>query len=112
MHAFSLAVLRGYSPQPLMPKRVLPAREMKGRVSMSLRSLLKGDGGEKPNARSREVQFRHLGALNDVGQLHSILCQNIARFIDLWKAANITLMRPEPLSIGANAAGYLVLAPG
>lgn len=100
MHAFSLAILNkyGYSSSS-SSLRVLPAKEMRNRVSASLRSLLNGgDGGEKKSTTTRMIQSRHLQALNDVGQSRTILYQNIVRCIELWKEANIPLAHPEPSS--------------
>ena len=107
MHAFSLAILNKYgqpSTTSSSPLRVLPAREMRNRVSASLRSLLSTPddiegGGEKANPKQlRRIQSRHLQALADVGQSRSILYQNIVRCIELWKEANIPLVPPEPPS--------------
>ena len=108
MHAFSLAILNKYgqpSTTSSSPLRVLPAREMRNRVSASLRSLLntpdddsKG-GGVKTNPKQlMRIQSRHLQALADVGQSRSILYQNIVRCIELWKEANIPLVPPKPPS--------------
>ena len=106
MHAFSLAILNKYgqpSTTSSSPLRVLPAREMRNRVSASLRSLLStpddSEGGVKTNPKQlRRIQSRHLQALADVGQSRSILYQNIVRCIELWKEANIPLVPPEPPS--------------
>ena len=108
MHAFSLAILNKYgqpSTTSSSPLRVLPAREMRNRVSASFRSLLntpdddsKG-GGVKTNPKQlMRIQSRHLQALADVGQSRSILYQNIVRCIELWKEANIPLVPPKPPS--------------
>jgi len=86
MHAFSLAILNKYGSLPL---RVSPAREMRNRVSASLKTLLDTHDGETQTSSKRELHARHLQALNDVGHSRSILCQNIVRSIDLWKEANI-----------------------
>ena len=106
MHAFSLAILNKYgqpSTTSSSPLRVLPAREMRNRVSASLRSLLStpddSERGVKTNPKQlRRIQSRHLQALADVGQSRSILYQNIVRCIELWKEANIPLVPPEPPS--------------
>ena len=107
MHAFSLAILNKYgqpSTTSSSPLRVLPAREMRNRVSASLRSLLntpddsEGEGVKTNPKQLRRIQSRHLQALNDVGQSRSILYQNIVRCIELWKEANIPLVPPEPPS--------------
>ena len=107
MHAFSLAILNKYTVRvgsTAPPLRVLPAREMKNRVAMSLRSLLDGpnngnadNGSDNSNSNVqtegwyRELQLRHIQTLNDVGHSRSILFQNIVRCIDLWKEANMPL---------------------
>ena len=108
MHAFSLAILNKYgqpSTTSSSPLRVLPAREMRNRVSASLRSLLNTPdddsegGGEKANPKQlRRIQSPHLQPLADVGQSRSILYHNIVRCIELWKEANIPLVPPEPPS--------------
>ena len=103
MHAFSLAILNKYGPSS-SPLRVLPAREMRNRVSASLRSLMFTHDGEQTtpmNSEIRALQARHLQALNDVGHSRSILYQNIVRCIELWKEAGIPLTSPEPLSVAA-----------
>ena len=97
MHAFSLAILQKYGPSS-QPLRILPAKQMRTRVSASLRALLKSIDGERPNASIKQLQSLHLQALNDVGQTSSILYQNIVRCIELWKEANIPLTTPEPSS--------------
>ena len=105
MHAFSLAILNKYgqpSTTSSSPLRVLPAREMRNRVSTSLQSLLNtpdnSEGGEKANPKQlRRIQSRHLHALDDVGQSRSNLYQNIVRCIELWKEANIPLVPPESI---------------
>lgn len=105
MHAFSLAILNKYgqpSTTSSSPLRVLPAREMRNRVSTSLQSLLNtpdnSEGGEKANPKQlRRIQSRHLQALDDVGQSRSNLYQNIVRCIELWKEANIPLVPPESI---------------
>ncbi len=103
MHAFSLAILNKYGPSS-SPLKVLPAREMRNRVSAALRSLLVAhDGGKHTsiNSEIRMLQSRHLQALNDVGHSRSILYQNIVRCIDIWKEAGIPLTSPEPSSVAA-----------
>ena len=103
MHAFSLAILNKYGPSS-SPLRVLPARDMRNRVSASLRSLMHAHDNEPATpieSESKMLQFRHLQALNDVGHSRSILYQNIVRCIDIWKEAGIPLTSPEPLSVVA-----------
>lgn len=107
MHAFSFSILDKYGGSPL---RVLPAREMYNRVSISLRTLLRsdihGDGGDKVgdgnslsnHAKTRKLRSRHLRALNDIGHSRPILFQNIVRCIDFWKEANVPLTPPEPIT--------------
>lgn len=101
MHSFSLAILNKYSQNQSSSSklRVLPAREMRNRVSASLRTLLNEKSSSNSNIRL--IQDRHLLALNDVGQSRSILYQNIVRCIELWKEANVPLVPPEivPLSV-------------
>ena len=97
MHAFSLAILQKYG-STSHPLRVLPAKQMRSRVSASLRFLLSNDREEETNSIRKELQSRHVQALNDVGQSRSILYQNIVRCIELWKEANIPLTTPEPSS--------------
>ncbi|KAL3796009.1 hypothetical protein HJC23_013066 [Cyclotella cryptica] len=91
MHAFSLAILRKYGYSGTTPLRVLPARAMRNRVSLALRSLLNGGGEEGQYTVDEEalknLRIRHVRALNDVGHSRSILFQNIVRCIDLWKEA-------------------------
>lgn len=98
MHSFSLAILNKYS-QSSSKLRVLPAREMRNRVSSALRTLLNEKSSS--NSDTRLIRDRHLLALNDVGQSRSILYQNIVRCIELWKEANVPLTPPEiiPLTI-------------
>jgi len=106
MHSFSLAILNKYSHQNQSSKlRVLPAREMRNRVSASLRTLLNENNSS--NSNTRLIRDRHLLALNDVGQSRSILYQNIVRCIELWKEANVPLVPPEiiPMTITSAKGG-------
>jgi len=107
MHSFSLAILNKYGHQNQSSKlRVLPAREMRNRVSASLRTLL-NESKNSSNSNTRLIRDRHLLALNDVGQSRSILYQNIVRCIELWKEANVPLVPPEiiPMSVTATEGG-------
>jgi hypothetical protein len=92
MHVFALAILRKYGYYSAgTPLRVLPARAMRNRVSLSLRVLLNSGGEDGEDAMDSEemrlLRLRHLQALHDVGQSRSILYQNIVKCIDLWKEA-------------------------
>ena len=90
MHSFSLAVMHKYGSSS-SPVKVLPARAMRNHVSLSLRTLLNINDGEKPSKGLKRLQLLHRQALDDVGHSRSILHQNIVRCIDLWKEANLPL---------------------
>ncbi|KAL3759076.1 LOW QUALITY PROTEIN: hypothetical protein ACHAWU_008685 [Discostella pseudostelligera] len=94
MHAFSLAILNKYGPSS-SPLRVLPAREMRNRVSASLRSLMFAhEGGQitPMNSEIRALQARHLQARRCWAfTLHSLSEHQ----------AGIPLTSPEPLSVAA-----------